>query len=93
MTQSSVRLRISFESLVEAIVSLSPEDKFRLRQILDQEIAQSQENVQTTFLKERGCSPPVKVGLQPTSETFSSGRTDISASHDQFIVQHNQTGS
>jgi hypothetical protein len=93
MTQSSVQLRISFESLVEAIVSLSPEDKSRLRQILDQEIAQFQENDPITFLKERGCSPLVKVGLQPTLETFSSGRTDISVIHDQFIVQHNQTES
>jgi hypothetical protein len=44
MTPASVQLRISFESLVEAIVSLAPEDKLQLRQILDQEIAQFQEN-------------------------------------------------
>lgn len=88
-----MQLRISFESLVEAIVSLAPEDKLRLRQILDQEIVQLQENDQTTFLQERGCSLPIKVGLQQTSEPLISRRTDISVNHDQFIVQHDQAES
>ena len=86
MTQALVQLRISFESLAEAIASLAPEDKLRLRQILDQEIARFEEGDQATFLRERGCSVPLKVGLEPTSEPFSSGRMDISIKHDQFIV-------
>ncbi|GEM_PF-1505052 len=90
MTQPSVQLRISFESLVEAVVSLEPEDKVRLRQVLDQEIAQPQENAQTTFLQERDCSFPIKYGLQATSEPFFSGQTDVSMNHDQFIVQRSR---
>ena len=93
MTQASVRLHISFESLVEAIVSLNPEDQLQLRHILDREIAQIQDTDETAFLHERGCSFPVKVGLQPTSEPFTSGRTDVSVNHDQFIVQHRQAES
>jgi hypothetical protein len=93
MTQASVRLHISFESLVEAIVSLEPEDKLQLRQILDQEIVQIQDTDQTAFLHERGGTFPVKLGLQPTSEPFSSGRTDVSVNHDQVIVQHRQAES
>jgi hypothetical protein len=92
MTQASVRLHISFESLVEAIVSLTPEDQLQLRHILDQEIAQKDTD-QSAFLNERGCSLPVKVGLQPTSEPFISGRTDVSVNHDQFIAQHRQAES
>jgi hypothetical protein len=90
MPQASVQLRITFESLVEAIVSLAPEDQIRLRQVLDQEISQSQLNDQTKFLQERGCSLPLKSGLQPTTEAFSSGQADISTNHDQFVVQHRQ---
>jgi hypothetical protein len=93
MIQASVQLRISFESLVEAIISLAPEDQLRLRQILDQQIAQLQEDDQTTFLQERDCSLPLKVGLQQTLETFSSGQSDISTNHDQFIVQQSRSES
>ncbi len=93
MTQASVQLRISFESLVEAVVSLEPEDKVRLRQVLDREITQLQENDQTKFLQERSCSFPIKYGLQATSESFHSGQTDVSMNHDQFIVQRSQAES
>jgi len=93
MAQISLQLQISFESLVEAIVSLAPKDKLQLRQILDQEIAKLEESDQTAFLQERGCVPPVKFGLQQTLEPFSSERTDISVNHDQFVVQPDQIKS
>jgi hypothetical protein len=93
MTQASVRLHISFESLVEAIIALEPEEKDRLRQILDQESVPSQEIDRVAFLQSRGGEMPIKLGLQQTLEPFRSGQVDISVNHDRFIVQQAQAES
>lgn len=42
MTQETVKLQIPFESLVDAIASLGLEEKHKLRQMLDEEIAKAE---------------------------------------------------
>ncbi len=42
MTQTTVKLQITFESLVEAIASLDLEEKRQLWQLLDREIQQTE---------------------------------------------------
>lgn len=46
MTQTTVKLQITFESLVEAIASLGPEEKRQLWQLLDREIQQTESNIE-----------------------------------------------
>jgi len=43
MAQESVRLLISFESLVDSVTELSLRDKLRLWELLDEQIAQAEE--------------------------------------------------
>jgi hypothetical protein len=43
MAQESVRLFISFESLVDSVTELSLRDKLRLWELLDEQIAQAEE--------------------------------------------------
>lgn len=45
MTQETVRLQIPFESLVNAIASLGLEEKHKLWQMLDDEIAEAEEDL------------------------------------------------
>lgn len=45
MTQETVNLKISFESLVNAITSLGLEEKHKLWQILDEQIAEAEDNL------------------------------------------------
>ena len=45
MSQGTVKLQIPFESLVDAIASLGFEEKRRLWQLLDEEIAQADEDL------------------------------------------------
>lgn len=45
MTKETVNLKISFESLVNAIASLGLEEKRKLWQILDEQIAEAEENL------------------------------------------------
>ena len=47
MTQETVKLQISFESLVNAISSLGIEEKRRLWQLLDKEINQGEADLLT----------------------------------------------
>ncbi len=88
MTQTPIKLFISFESLAEAILALSLEDKVRLRQLLDEDIAPLPLE---QALSQRGCSLPLKEGLVPTNELVRSGRTDLSAHHDEFITQQTKS--
>ncbi|MDY6806310.1 MAG: hypothetical protein SXA11_21240 [Cyanobacteriota bacterium] len=48
MTQTTVKLQIPFESLVEAIASLGLEEKRQLWQLLDKEIHQTQSDAEDT---------------------------------------------
>ncbi|HAJ58192.1 MAG TPA: hypothetical protein DCP31_02055 [Cyanobacteria bacterium UBA8543] len=45
MTQETVNLKISFESLVNAIASLGLEEKRKLWQIIDEQIAESEDHL------------------------------------------------
>ena len=45
MTQETVNLKISFESLVNAIASLSLEEQRKLWQILDEQIAEAEDKL------------------------------------------------
>ena len=44
MTQESVELLIPFESLVKSITKLRMKDKFRLWELLDEQMAHAEEN-------------------------------------------------
>ncbi|MBC2694332.1 MAG: hypothetical protein HF982_03455 [Desulfobacteraceae bacterium] len=45
MTQESVELLIPFESLVKSITKLRMKDKFRLWELLDEEMAHAEEKI------------------------------------------------
>lgn len=49
MTQTTVKLQITFESLVEAIASLGLEEKRQLWQLLDREIQQTESDSDRLF--------------------------------------------
>lgn len=66
MTQESVRLQIPFESLVNAIASLGLEEKRRLWQLLDEEIAQAEED-----LLEQ--DPTVQAEIQSARVAYQTG--------------------
>jgi len=66
MTQQTVRLQIPFESLVNAVASLGLEEKRRLWQLLDEEIAQAEED-----LLEQ--DPTVQAEIQEARVAYQAG--------------------
>jgi len=66
MTQPTVRLQIPFESLVNAIASLGFEEKRRLWQLLDEEIAQAEEDL---FEQD----PTVQAEIQEARDAYQTG--------------------
>lgn len=66
MTQQTVRLQIPFESLVNAIASLGLEEKRRLWQLLDEEIAQAEEDL---FEQD----PTVQAEIQEARDAYQTG--------------------
>lgn len=66
MTQETVKLQIPFESLVNAIASLGLEEKRRLWQLLDEEIAQAEEDL---FEQD----PTVQAEIQAARVAYQTG--------------------
>lgn len=66
MTQETVRLQIPFQSLVDAIASLGLEEKQKLWQLLEQEIAQAEEDL----LEE---DPTVQTEIQEARVAYQTG--------------------
>ena len=66
MSQGTVKLQIPFESLVDAIASLGFEEKRRLWQLLDEEIAQADED-----LLEQ--DPTVQAEIQEARVAYQTG--------------------
>lgn len=89
--QAPIKLLIPFEALVDAISVLDRDNQLRLRHILDQQLNQTEEDLDA-FWVERGCSPPLKEGLTPTINPANSGQTNIAIDHDQIIVQQFEAG-
>ena len=66
MTQETVRVEIPFASLVDAIASLGVEEKRKLWQLLEEEIAQAEEDL----LEE---DPTVKTEIQSARIAYQKG--------------------
>ena len=66
MTVETVRLQIPFESLVDAISSLGLEEKRRLWKLLDEEIAQAEEDL----LEE---DPTIQAEIQEARTAYQTG--------------------
>jgi hypothetical protein len=66
MTQETVQLQIPFEALVNAISSLGLEEKRRLWQLLDEEIAQAEEDL----LEE---DPTIQAEIQEARTAYQTG--------------------
>ncbi len=66
MTIETVRLQIPFESLIDAISSLGLEEKRKLWQLLDEEIAQAEEDL----LEE---DPRLQAEIQEARTAYQTG--------------------
>ncbi|MBD1809113.1 hypothetical protein H6F98_27195 [Microcoleus sp. FACHB-SPT15] len=66
MTLETVRLQIPFESLVDAISSLGLEEKRRLWQLLEEEIAQAEEDL----LEE---DPTIQAEIEEARTAYQTG--------------------
>jgi hypothetical protein len=66
MTQETVQLQIPFEALVDAISSLGLEEKRRLWQLLDEEIAQAEEDL----IEE---DPTIQAEIQEARTAYQTG--------------------
>lgn len=81
MTQETVNLKISFESLVNAIASLSLEKQRKLWQILDEQIAEAEDKL----LEE---DPNTQAEIEEARTAYQMGDY---LTLDQYIAQ--QTGN
>ncbi|MBD0344960.1 MAG: hypothetical protein ICV63_09105 [Coleofasciculus sp. Co-bin14] len=66
MTQETINLKISFESLVNAIGSLGLEEKRKLWKILDEQIAEAEDN----FLEE---DPNAQAEIEEARTAYQRG--------------------
>ena len=87
MMQTPVKLLIPFESLVDAIAALNREEKIALRQILDRDLTQTQNELPEPELLKRGCQLPLKPGFPAVPMTIASGCSNIAADHDNIISE------
>ena len=66
MAQETIKLLIPFESLVDSVAELGLEDKRRLWKLLDQQIAQAEEEVWEQ-------DPMVQAELQEARDAYQAG--------------------
>ena len=66
MAQESVRLLIPFESLVDSVSALSLRDKLRLWELLDEQIAQAEEEAWDQ-------DPTVQAGIREARTAYQAG--------------------
>ena len=72
MSQKPVQLQIPFESLINAIASLSIEEKRRLWQLLDQDIAQAEADLSAQYpTGERSIQKNNGTGYRPIGEILT----------------------
>ena len=77
MTQESVELLIPFESLVKSVTKLCMRDKFRLWELLDEQMAHAEE-------KEWEEDPSVKAEIQEARAAYQEGDY---VTIDEYIAQ------
>ncbi len=66
MTQETVRLSIPFESLVDSVSQLDIVDKFRLWKVLDEQIAQAEEEMWEQ-------DPAIQAEIQEARAAYQAG--------------------
>ena len=80
MAQESVRLLIPIESLVDSVAELSLRDKLRLWELLDQQIAQAEEEVWEQ-------DPTVQAEIQKARAAYQAGDY---MTIDEYIAQRRE---
>jgi hypothetical protein len=80
MAQESVRLLIPFESLVDSVVELSLRDKLRLWELLDEQIAQAEEEAWEQ-------DPTVQAEIREARAAYQAGDY---VTIDEYIIQRRE---